>query len=39
MASTRQRETIEGSFDLTGIGVVQSADGKVFVTQIFLLSR
>jgi len=39
MASTKQRETIEGSFDLTGIGVVQSADGKVFVTQIFLLSR
>ena len=39
MASTKQRETIEGSFDLTGIGVVQSADGKVFVTQVFLLSR
>ncbi|MGD9976385.1 MAG: CAP domain-containing protein [Bacteroidales bacterium] len=39
MASTNQRETIEGSFDLTGIGVAQSTDGKVFVTQVFILSR
>lgn len=36
MASTQQRETIEGNYALTGIGVVQSSDGKVFVTQIFL---
>lgn len=36
MSSANQRETIEGSYNLTGIGVVQSADGKVFVTQLFL---
>lgn len=36
MASTKQRDIIEGSFNLTGIGVIQSVDGKVFVTQVFL---
>lgn len=39
MASTRQRETIEGSLRPYRHWLVQSADGKVFVTQIFLLSR
>ncbi len=39
MASAKQREIIEGSFDLTGIGITQSKDGKVFVTQVFILSR
>lgn len=39
MASSKQREIIEGSFDLTGIGITQSKDGKVFVTQVFILSR
>ncbi len=39
MASSKQRETIEGSYDLTGIGITQSKDGKVFVTQVFILSR
>lgn len=37
LASTKQRDIIEGNYNLTGIGVVQSADGKVFVTQVFLL--
>lgn len=39
MASSKQREIIEGSFDLTGIGITQSKDGKVFITQVFILSR
>ena len=39
MASSKQRETIEGSYDLTGIGITQSKDGKVFITQVFILSR
>ncbi|MGE0076756.1 MAG: CAP domain-containing protein [Bacteroidales bacterium] len=39
LASSKQRETIEGSFDLTGIGITQSKDGKVFITQVFILSR
>ena len=39
MNSTHQRATIEGSYNLTGIGVVQSQDGRVFVTQIFMLKR
>lgn len=39
MNSTHQRSTIEGSYNLTGIGVVQSQDGRVFVTQIFMLKR
>ncbi|MDI3526308.1 MAG: hypothetical protein PWR03_491 [Tenuifilum sp.] len=37
MNSTHQRDIIEGNFNLTGIGVYQSANGKVFVTQVFLL--
>ena len=39
MHSTHQRATIEGSYNLTGIGVIQSQDGRVFVTQIFMLKR
>lgn len=39
MNSTHQRATIEGSYNLTGIGVMQSQDGRVFVTQIFMLKR
>ncbi len=37
MSSTSQRDIIEGNFNLTGIGVYQSVNGKVFVTQVFLL--
>ncbi|MEW5846478.1 MAG: CAP domain-containing protein [Bacteroidota bacterium] len=37
MSSTSQRDIIEGNFNLTGIGVFQSVNGKVFVTQVFLL--
>ncbi|HBI81818.1 MAG TPA: hypothetical protein DDY04_07765 [Bacteroidales bacterium] len=37
MSSTSQRDVIEGSFNLTGIGVYQSVNGKVFVTQVFIL--
>jgi len=37
MSSTSQRDIIEGNFNLTGIGVFQSVNGKVFVSQVFLL--
>lgn len=39
MNSTHQRSHIEGSFNLAGIGVVQSNDGRVFVTLILMLKR
>lgn len=37
--STHQRNSIEGSYNLAGIGVVQSHDGRVFVTLILMLKR
>lgn len=39
MNSTHQRNSIEGSYNLAGIGVVQSHDGRVFVTMILMLKR
>lgn len=39
MTDSKQRETVEGSFNLTGIGIAQSKDGRVFVTQVFILNR
>lgn len=39
MNSTLQRKIVEGSYNLTGIGVVQSHDGRVFVTQIFMSKK
>lgn len=35
LGSPPHRENIEGLFDLTGVGVVQSQDGRFFVTQMF----
>jgi len=37
--SAGHRQNIEGDFDLTGIGVVQAADGTYYLTQIFVRSR
>lgn len=37
--SPPHRETMEGRFSHTGVGVARSPDGAVYVTQIFLLAR
>lgn len=37
--SPGHRRNIEGDFNLTGIGVVQAADGTYYYTQIFIRSR
>lgn len=34
--SPGHRKNIEGNYNLTGIGIAHSKDGKIFVTQIFL---
>jgi uncharacterized protein YkwD len=34
--SPGHRRNIEGNYNLTGIGVARSADGKIYLTQIFL---
>lgn len=39
MNSTHQRNSIEGSYNMAGIGVVQSNDGRVFVTLILMLKK
>lgn len=36
LASSGHRSSIEGHYDITGIGVARSATGKVYVTQIFV---
>lgn len=36
ISSPEHRRNIEGDFDLTGVGVAQSANGTYFFTQIFL---
>lgn len=35
MASPGHRKNIEGDFDMTGIGVAKSSDGRFFFTQMF----
>ncbi|PSB31941.1 CAP domain-containing protein [Stenomitos frigidus ULC18] len=39
LQSTGHRQNIEGSFDLTGIGVAQNAKGEYYFTQIFIRRR
>jgi len=34
--STGHRKNIEGNFNLTGIGIASSSDGKIYITQIFI---
>jgi uncharacterized protein YkwD len=36
MASPGHRKNIDGSYDITGIGVTKSSDGTYFFTQIFV---
>jgi uncharacterized protein YkwD len=36
LASPGHRKNIEGSYAFTGVGVVRSASGKLYVTQIFV---
>ena len=37
LQSPGHRRNIEGSFDLTGIGIVRSEDGTYFFTQLFMI--
>ena len=37
LQSPGYRRNIEGSFDLTGIGIVRSEDGTYFFTQLFMI--
>lgn len=39
LASSGHRVNIEGHYDLTGVGVAESEDGKIFFTQIFVLKE
>ena len=39
LQSAGHRQNIEGSFDLTGIGVAQNAKGEYYFTQIFIHRR
>jgi len=34
--SPGHRRNIEGNFNLTGIGIASSSDGKIYITQIFI---
>ena len=36
LASSGHRQTIEGPYDTTGVGVARSSSGKLYVTQIFV---
>jgi len=36
LESRAHRENIDGSYNLTGIGVARNAAGEVFFTQIFV---
>jgi len=36
--STGHRNNIEGNYDLTGVGVAKSSDGKYYLTQMFAKS-
>jgi uncharacterized protein YkwD len=35
--SPSHRQNIEGSYDATGIGIVRTAQGEYYFTQIFIL--
>ncbi len=37
--SPGHRKNIEGNYTLTGIGLAQSRDGKLYFTQIFILNK
>ena len=39
LESLGHRKNIEGNYNLTGIGIAQSKDGRFFVTQIFLKNK
>lgn len=39
LKSTGHRQNIEGSFNLTGIGIAQNAKGEYYFTQIFMRRR
>jgi uncharacterized protein YkwD len=39
LTSPHHLENIEGKFNLTGVGIVQSANGTYFYTQIFVARR
>ena len=39
LQSTGHRQNIEGSFDLTGIGIAKNAKGEYYFTQIFIRRR
>ncbi|NOU17656.1 MAG: CAP domain-containing protein [Bacteroidales bacterium] len=39
LESTGHKQNIEGSYNLTGIGIARSKDGELYFTQIFLLKK
>lgn len=39
LQSTGHRQNIEGTFDLTGVGIAQNAKGEYYFTQIFIRRR
>ncbi|MBW4580050.1 MAG: CAP domain-containing protein [Tildeniella nuda ZEHNDER 1965/U140] len=39
LKSTGHRQNIEGSFNLTGIGIAQNAKGEYYFTQVFIRRR
>ena len=39
LESNGHKKNIEGEFNLTGIGAAKSPDGKIFFTQIFVLTE
>jgi uncharacterized protein YkwD len=36
LASRGHRESIEGPYELTGVGVVSNAAGEIYFTQLFV---
>jgi len=39
LSSEGHKQNIEGSYNLTGVGVAQGSDGDLYFTQIFLLYK
>ncbi len=39
LRSPHHRENIEGSFDVTGVGIARSRDGTFYYTQLFVARR
>jgi len=39
LSDAAHRANIEGSFNLTGVGVAEASNGVVYFTQLFIRSR